>query len=167
MINYHFGGLGELLDLLVDQCISELRLMLAPKLEKMEEAATHKDHAAAKVALKALLNILSGPQGARLLNALTQPQPNTGTGIYPRVMAAVLMPMHKAFNSLLVHFRGLQDGSLECSVLGQLMIAECMAFFRGGGVVLAELGQERFTPDQVIEINEITLGSLCMKAGLE
>lgn len=167
MINYHFGGLGELLDLLIDRCIEELRLMMLPELEKMEIAAALNDKGGAKAALKALLSILSGPQGAKLLSALTQPQPGAGTGVYPRVMKAVLQPMHKSFNALLSNFRGIPETSLKCSVLGQLMIAECMAFFRGGGVVLAGLGQNEFSPDQLAEINTITFASLCSKAGLD
>lgn len=166
MINYYFGGLGELLDLLVDRCIEELQLMMAPELEKMDTAARAGNKEAAKQALRELLSILSGPQGARLINALTQPQPGAGSSVYPRVMNSVLNPMHKSFNLLLENFRGIPAGSLKCSVLGQLMIAECMAFFRGGGVVLKELGQKTFTPEQLLEINEITFDSLRDKAGL-
>lgn len=166
MINYHFGGLGELLDLLAERCIEELRLLLAPELDKLEQAAACGDKGAAKAALRGLLGILSGPQGARLLSALTQPQPGAGRSVYPRVMEAVLKPMHKSFSALLARFRGGRAGSLDRAVLGQLMIAECMAFFRGGGVVLEQLGQTEFTPAQVEEINATILESLCAKAGL-
>lgn len=167
MINYHFGSLGNFIDTIADRCITELRNLMLPELKRMEHAADTKDKNIARVAIENLLAILSGPQGAKLLTALTQPQPASHSGSYPKVMRTVLQPMHQGFTSLLVAFREVERNSLECGVLGQLMIAECMAFFRGGGVVLANLGQKKFNDEQVLEINQIILFSLCRKIGIE
>ncbi len=169
LINYHFGGMAELLNAVVDRCIQDLQDMLLPELERFGETVRAEPREKAPDLLRehmaVLLGVLSGPKGEALLKALSGPDSAMLRGVYARFSDHVLQPMHLAFATVAAKLRDVPERSLEASVLAQLMVAEAMAFFRGGRLVLAHLGLDGFNPSDREAIGRIAAEALCRTAG--
>ena len=169
LISYHFGGVSELMNAVVERCIHDLRAMLIPEVDRFAERMRGENLERIPGLLveymDVLLGILSGPKGKALLKALSGPDSSSTLGVYSRFSKHVLQPLHRSFVIPAARLKNLPEQSLEASVLAQLMVAQCMAFFRGGGVVLAHLGKEAFTPDEMRHVGCIAAEALCRTAG--
>ncbi len=169
LINYHFGGVAELLNAVVERCIRDLQVLLLPELEDfgavIRSASREETPALLRAHLAVLMEVLSGPKGEALLKALSGPDSAVLRGVYARFSDHVLQPMHLAFAAVAAKLRDVPESSLEASVPAQLMVAQTMAFFRGGRLVLAHLGQAGFSPNDRQAIVRITADALCRTAG--
>lgn len=171
LVSYHYGGLAELMDAVVDRCIQDLRGMFIPLVEnfekQMQDAAPENIPPLLREHVEALLGILAGPKGMALLRALGSPESGSLRGVYSRFTESVLQPLHHSFAAAVAGARGIPPESLEAAVLAQCMIAQCMAFFRGARPVLALTGKESFTSDDKREISRLVAEALCRTAGVE
>ncbi len=170
LISYHFGGMADLMEAVVERCIHDLRGMFVPELE-MFEARVSKSAPEELAPLlhectARLLAILAGPKGAALLRALSSPESSAVHGIYGRFSDQVLEPLHHAFAAAAAKARGVPEESLEAVVLAQCMLAQGMSFFRGARPVLHRLGKESFADGEMREISRIVAGALCRTAGM-
>ena len=170
LISYHFNGVAELMDAVVERCIQDLRNMFLPVLEEFEkrirEAVPQDMPGIVRAHVDALFAILYGPQGEALLRALSRPESAALRGVYGRFSAQVLEPLHHSFALVAAKAGDIPEGSLESAVLAQCMIAQCMAFFRGARPVLAHLGKESFTAEDMREISRIAGDAVCRTAGI-
>ncbi len=170
LISYHFGGMADLMEAVMERCIHDLRDMLVPELEEFESRV----RGAAPPALPPLvheyaarlLRILAGPRGAALLRALASPESAALRGVYSRFSDQVLAPLHHAFAATAAKARGVPEDSLEAVVLAQCMAAQCMAFFRGARPVLHRLGKKAFSDGEMRRICPIVADALCRTAGI-
>lgn len=169
LISYHFGGVSELMEAVVDRCIDELRALFIPQLEKFElrvrEAGPGQMLPLLREHMRELFGILAGPQGTALLKAFGNPDSAALRGVYGRFSDQVLQPLHRSFAVTAARMKGIPEHSLEAAVLGQCMTAQCMAFFRGARPVLAHLGKEVFTADDMLEVSRIVAEALSRTAG--
>ena len=171
LINYHFGSVSELMDAVVERCIQELCAMLLPELKAfgncIAETPMLRMPDILREKLPLLLGILSGPKGAALLAALSNSDSPASKGVYPKFSEGVLQPLHETFVKLAAKLRGVPEDSLEAAVLAQFMVAQCMAFFRGGTLVRRHLGWSEFKPADLEEIGRFAVQALCRTAGLQ
>jgi AcrR family transcriptional regulator len=170
LISYHFGGMAGLMDAVIDHCIQELRAMFIQEQERFLAQVRGSDAPALPGIMRGyalnLLTILSGPKGAALLRALSSPEAFAVRDVYGRFSENILVPLHHSFAVLVARARGSAEDALETVVLAQCMLAQGMAFFRGGWPVLRSLGKAAFTDDEVRRISEIVAEALCRTAGL-
>ncbi len=170
LISYHFGGMADLMDAVVERCLHDLRALFVPELEQFVTRTRLAEAAELPPLLREytarLLAILAGPKGAALLRALSSPESAALRGVYSRLSDQVLDPLHHSFAVAAAKARGVPEESLEAAVLAQCMTAQCMSFFRGARPVLHQLGKETFTEAELGQISRIVAEALCRTAGM-
>jgi len=145
MINYHFGSRDGLCDAIFNRALGKWAEALSPILKQadtaIDSATCEADlESVARRLVSDILLAVTGEKSSQFLAVLLNDDLTTPQRYYDRVFDEVLAPFHTLAAKLAARSIGYPEDSMECYVVGQTIVAQCMTFFRGRILLLRKAG---------------------------
>lgn len=170
LISYHFGGLEQLLEAVFDACIDEIHVRLLPLLNSFKndiEMATPLEYKELlKRNISSLITVLNSSESTEIFRATASSYTRAPKGLYPRISEDILAPIFEVFCFFIRKVRAEGEDPFETAILAQLMLAHCMAFFRGGALVNRYMGWHSSNKERQAKIVDISVEKMLNMIGL-
>lgn len=170
LVAYHFGGLENLMKTAFTQCADALGKDFSELLgafdAEIEEAHADTLASVSRSHLTTLLQALANKDARRFLTLLTGKH-NYGLSAYSLLQERLLTPLHKVFSHLSAKALQVDAQSLEAAVTGQVVLAQVMAFFRGGGSVAQFMGWKTVPEQYHAVVDRIAVDAILRTLGLD
>lgn len=171
MINYHFGSRDGLCEAIFDHAIKEWSAVILPIFERTERdlAATVTKNELEPIVrrlIPAMIEVVTGRESSKFLAVLLNEDLTTPARYFDRLFSEVLAPFHTLAARIAAMATGKPENSLECFVLGQTIVAQCMTFFRGRVLLLRKSGQAAPDKEKIAVISRVVSDSVVAALGL-
>jgi len=152
MINYHFGSRDGLCEAIFTRALEEWSDVILPILNKAESAlittGSKKELETTVCELvKSVLLAVTGKESSKFLAVLLNEDLTTPEHHFDRLFDEILAPFHTVAAKLAAKASGKAEDDIECIIMGQIIVAQCMTFFRGRVLLLRKTGT--VVPDEV------------------
>lgn len=171
MINYHFGSRDGLCDAVFSRALEEWSAVILPILNRAEEAlpkADSKDkiEEIARTLVDEVLKAVTGKESSSFLAVLLNEDLTTPQRHFDRLFDEVLAPFHTLAARLASKATGKDEDDIDCIVLGQVIVAQCMTFFRGRILLVRKLGTTTPDEEKTASIIRVVSSSVVAALGL-
>ncbi len=139
-INYHFRNREGLNKAILETALEKWNACFAHVLEKtgkaVEQAGREDMEPVVREFIADVLNVLTSEKSSRFLAVLFNGKLEQPEQTFRQMFSRVLNPFYKIANKIVAKCKGISEDDIQCIILGQVIIAQCMTFFRGQILVL-------------------------------
>lgn len=141
MINYHFGSREGLCEAVFSHALEKWSAVILPIFDRADTAlatAESKEdlELVARRLIDDVLTVVTGGESAKFLAVLLNDDLTTPAHYFDRLFYEILAPFHTLAAKIAARATGKPENSMDCIVMGQTIVAQCMTFFRGRVLLL-------------------------------
>lgn len=171
MINYHFGSRDGLCEAIFSHALEKWSAYILPVFNNAEKAL-HKASTPEELEritrslVRDVITAVTADVSSRFLAVLLNDDLTTPQHFFDRLFDEVLEPFHSLAASLASKATGKAKDSLDCLIMGQVIVAQCMTFFRGRVLMLRKVGNIAEGKEKTDNIIRVVSDSVVATIGL-
>ncbi len=139
-INYHFRNREGLNKAILETVLEKWNACFAHILEKTGEAVEQADKSNMEPIVREfvaeVLTVLISEKSSRFLAILFNGKLEQPEQTFRQMFSKVLNPFYQLANKIVAKSKGLDEDDINCIIHGQLIVSQCMTFFRGRVLLL-------------------------------
>ncbi len=141
-INYHFRNREGLNRAILETVLEKWNACFAHILEETGQAVDQADRSemepVVRKFLAEVLSILTSEKSSRFLAVLFNGKLEQPEQTFRKMFAKVLQPFYQLANKIVAKSKGISEDDIACIIHGQIIVAQCMTFFRGRVLLLQD-----------------------------
>ncbi len=139
-INYHFRNREGLNKAILETALEKWNNCFAHILEKTKNAVEQTDKTEMEPVIREfiadVLTVLTSEKSSRFLAVLFNGKLEQPEKTFRQMFSKVLHPFYQITNKIVAKCKGMSEDDINCIIHGQIIVAQCMTFFRGRVLVL-------------------------------